>query len=57
MIIFAHLGGIDEVGIYVIPILLAMVSLRWADKRVRKAADERESDQMSGGQGNQADDS
>lgn len=57
MIIFAHLGGIDEVGIYVIPILLAIVSLRWADKRVRKAADERESDQMSSGQGNQADDS
>lgn len=56
MIIFAHLGGIDEVGIYIVPIILAIVSLRWAEKRVRKTAEERESDQMSSGHGNQADD-
>lgn len=55
--IFSHLGGIDEVGIYVIPILLAIASLRWADKRARKAVEERESDQMSSDHGNQADDS
>lgn len=40
--ILAHLGGIDEVGIYVIPILVAIVSLRWAEKRARSAAKERE---------------
>lgn len=42
--ILAHLGGIDEVGIYVIPILVAIVSLRWAEKRAKSAAEEREKD-------------
>lgn len=44
MSIFAHLAGIDEVGIYVIPIVLAIVSLRWAEKRSRSAAEEKEKD-------------
>lgn len=47
MIIFAHLGGIDEVGIYVIPILLAMLSLQWVEKRAKAAAEEMERDQIS----------
>jgi hypothetical protein len=33
--IFAHYGGIDEVGIFVVPVLLAIFALRWADKRAR----------------------
>lgn len=47
MSIFAHLAGIDEVGIYVIPIVLAIVLLRWAEKRSRSAAEEKEKDTES----------
>lgn len=39
--VFAHLGGIDEIGIYLIPILLAIATVRWAEKRNRSAADKR----------------
>lgn len=40
--ILGHLGGIDEVAIYVIPILVAIVLLRWAEKRARSAAEDKE---------------
>lgn len=35
----AHYWGIDEVGVFVIPAVLAIVLLRWVEKkaRVRKA--------------------
>ena len=42
--IFAHYGGIDEIGIFVVPVLLAIFALRWAEKRARmhRASDEEE---------------
>lgn len=40
MMTFAHFWGIHEVGIYLIPALLAIVSLRWAEKRFRRGAEE-----------------
>lgn len=45
----AHLGGIDEIGIYAIPVVLAIVALRWADKRARASAAERDGEQRSMG--------
>ena len=41
MYTFAHYWGIDEVGIFVIPAVLAIVGLRWAEKRARARAEER----------------
>ena len=41
MLTFAHYWGIDEVGIFVIPALAAIFSLRWAEKRARRAAEEK----------------
>ncbi len=41
MPIFAHYWGIDEVGIFVIPALAAIFSLRWAERRARRKAEER----------------
>jgi hypothetical protein len=41
MFIFAHYWGIDEVGIFVIPALAAIWSLRWAERRARRAAEEK----------------
>lgn len=38
MSIFAHLGGIDEIGIYLIPILLAIAAVRRVEKRRGSAA-------------------
>ena len=32
---FAHYWGIDEVGVFVIPAVLAIVLLRWAEKKAR----------------------
>jgi len=40
MEIFAHYLGIDEVGVFVIPAVLAIVLLRWAEKRARAKRDE-----------------
>jgi hypothetical protein len=36
MVIFSHLGGIDEIGIFVVPALLAVIALRWAERRARR---------------------
>jgi hypothetical protein len=35
MVPLAHYWGIDEVGVFVIPAVLAIVLLRWAEKRAR----------------------
>lgn len=32
---FAHYWGIDEVGVFVIPAVLAILLLRWAEKKAR----------------------
>ncbi len=34
----AHYGGIDEVGVFVVPALLALWAIRWAEKRARTKA-------------------
>ncbi len=38
MNVFAHYGGIDEIGIFVVPVILALVALRWAERRARNKA-------------------
>lgn len=38
----AHLGGIDEIGVFVVPAVLAILALRWAEKRARKRQEEEE---------------
>lgn len=35
---FAHMGGIDEIGIFVIPALLAIYVLRRTEREARKRA-------------------
>jgi len=42
MFVIAHYWGIDEVGIFVIPALAAIWALRWAERRARRTAEERE---------------
>jgi hypothetical protein len=42
IVIFAHYGGIDEIGIFVLPALLAILALRWAERKAKRAAVERE---------------
>jgi hypothetical protein len=42
MLTFAHYWGIDEVGVFVVPALAAIFALRWAERRARRAAEERE---------------
>jgi hypothetical protein len=38
----AHYGGIDEIGLFLIPAVLAILALRWAEKRARRRAEEDE---------------
>lgn len=33
--LLAHMGGIDEIGIFLIPALVAIFTLRWVEKRAR----------------------
>jgi mannose/fructose/N-acetylgalactosamine-specific phosphotransferase system component IIC len=42
MFILAHYWGIDEVGVFVIPALLAIVALRWAERKAKRTAKEKE---------------
>jgi len=39
MLTLAHYWGIDEVGVFVVPVVLAMFLLRWLEKRARRRAD------------------
>ncbi|HEX2405258.1 MAG TPA: hypothetical protein VHM29_11200 [Acidimicrobiia bacterium] len=41
-VIFAHYGGIDEIGVFVVPAVLAILALRWAERRAKRAAAEKE---------------
>ncbi|MGH8944548.1 MAG: hypothetical protein ACRDVL_00160 [Acidimicrobiia bacterium] len=42
MIPLGHYGGIDEVGVFVIPAVLAIVLLRWAERKAKVKAAARE---------------
>jgi hypothetical protein len=35
MTLIAHMWGIDEVGVFVIPAVVALLVLRWVDRRAR----------------------
>jgi hypothetical protein len=37
--VLAHMGGIDEIGIFLIPALLAIYALRRAERQARKRAE------------------
>jgi hypothetical protein len=38
MLSFAHYWGIDEVGVFVVPAVLAVFALRWAERKAKRAA-------------------
>lgn len=48
MFTLAHYWGIDEIGVFVLPVIVAIVSLRWAEKRARRRAEQETADQVSG---------
>ncbi|MFQ5523715.1 MAG: hypothetical protein ACE5F5_09070 [Acidimicrobiia bacterium] len=35
MSVLAHFGGIDEIGLFLIPAVMAVFALRWAEKRAK----------------------
>jgi hypothetical protein len=39
MYTLAHYWGIDEVGVFVVPVVLAILLMRWLEKRARSRAD------------------
>jgi hypothetical protein len=41
---FAHYWGIDEVGVFVLPAVLAILALRWAERRAKRSAAEKEAE-------------
>jgi hypothetical protein len=49
IVIFAHYGGIDEIGIFVLPAVLAILALRWAEKKAKRAAAQKKEDQEAVG--------
>jgi hypothetical protein len=44
-VIFAHYGGIDEIGIFVVPAVLAILALRWAERKAKRAAAQKQTEQ------------
>lgn len=47
MFVLAHYWGIDEVGVFVVPAVLAILALRWAEKRARSRANEDDDRELS----------
>jgi hypothetical protein len=45
----AHYWGIDEIGVFVIPAVLTIVLLRWAERKARARAAVREEDKEKAG--------
>jgi hypothetical protein len=45
-VIFAHYGGIDEIGVFVVPAVLAILALRWAERRAKRAAEKKAESEM-----------
>jgi hypothetical protein len=39
MTTLAHYGGIDEIAVFAIPALLAILAIRWAERRARQKRD------------------
>lgn len=39
MTTLAHYGGIDEIAVFVVPALLAIFAIRWAERRARERRD------------------
>ena len=37
--LLAHFGGIDEVGVFLVPALATIAVLRWAERRARSRSD------------------
>jgi hypothetical protein len=48
--ILAHYWGIDEIGVFVIPAILAVIGLRWAEKRSKARAEQQGNDSGRNGQ-------
>ena len=40
MFVFAHYWGVDEVGVFLVPAVLAILLLRWVEKRARKRVED-----------------
>lgn len=38
--ILAHIGGVDEIGIFLVPAVIAILALRWADKKAKARVEE-----------------
>ena len=36
----AHYGGIDEIGVFVVPAVAVILFLRWAERRARERSDD-----------------
>lgn len=48
MAVLGHYGGIDEIGVFLVPAVLAILALRWAEKRARTREDRQESGEDDG---------
>lgn len=44
--IIAHYGGIDEIGIFVVPAVAIILVLRWAERRARARDEESDSTEI-----------
>lgn len=40
MFVLGHYWGIDEIGVFVLPAVIAIIALRWAERRAKKQAEE-----------------
>lgn len=48
MFTLAHYWGIDEIGVFVLPAVAALLALRWAERKARKKAAEQAEEDKAG---------
>lgn len=44
-----HLGGIDEIGVFLVPAIAALLALRWVERRAKRSDSAARQDQLDGG--------
>ena len=52
-LVIAHMGGLHEIGLFLIPAILGVLAMRWAEKRARRRAEAERGEAAAGTSGEQ----
>ncbi|HEY7705038.1 MAG TPA: hypothetical protein VID03_09450 [Acidimicrobiia bacterium] len=50
-LLLAHMGGLHEIGLFLVPAILGVMAMRWAEKRARRRAEAERAEAAAGAGG------